>query len=162
MAIRPLHVAMAAAALLVMTLAVDVAVTRTAKLEVNDAGTWRTVIVDPSTDPYATSYRSVAPQRVDPNGTLEFRLTLDNEYPWAWTEEYVLLANGRELARGTLDAPARGVANVTVSVPVTDLRTGPGGPYEPVKADTDYAYPSLELTLGGRILYGSLALEVAR
>lgn len=162
MAVRPLIVAAIAAALLLVTLATDVAVTRTAKLEVDDAGTWKTIIVDPSEEPFGRAYPSLVPIRADDNGTLGMRLRLDNEYPWAWSEDYVVLSNGREIARGTIDVPARTEGSVTFAVPVARLMetSYPYAP-EPVSKDSKFANPSIELVLGGRYLYGSIALEVS-
>lgn len=158
MAIRPLTVAAAAAALLVATLVVDASMNREVKLEARDGATWRTVLEDPVGEVYRGPPPSYAPLEVDPNGTLEMRVQFDNGYPWTWSEEYAVLANGREIARGHVDAPPRAVGEASFTVPVRDLIDPGAYPAFP-KEDQRYAYPSLELVVGSKHHYGNLVLE---
>lgn len=158
---RPLTIAIAAAALLVVSLGVDASMNRSLSLDVReDDGAWRTIGSDA---PY-THARPVPVEQAGvsaaANDTITLRLRVDNGYPWAYDERYRVFFNGRELASGTLEAGARGEGESVFTVPAkpfwdTMSQRPPGEPAPQV------AYAHVEVYVDGKTVYGNFQIHEA-
>ena len=120
-----------AAAALVVIVGVDAALDRTLALDVREEGGWRTLATQGGEAPsYFQPYResTVSASR---NDSLEFRVRLDNGYPWAFDEAFRVLESGSIVAEGRLTAPAGGEGSATFTVPASRFyrdNVEPGAP----------------------------------
>lgn len=125
---RPLLVAVVSASLLVVVLGVDIAFNTTYYLDIEDDGAWVTF----AQFPYPRDGRYEFPPGidVDPNGTANVRVRVDNGFPWAFSEGFRLYVGNTLVADDVLTAPARGTGAVETSVSGSTLFKD-GNPYDP-------------------------------
>lgn len=152
-----LTVALAAGVLLVAVVAVDAAVTRTVALQVEADDGWHTLATTDSERP--PSLRPGDGPLVERNRSddVTFRLTVDNEVPWAYEERFSVSSHGPQVASGTLAAEARSTGQGAFTVPVEELARDQG----PRAEDRLFVY--LEAEVGGERLSGGFEIrEVSR
>lgn len=164
---RPLAVAVAATALLVVVLGADASMDRSLHVDQRDAGGgWATVASQgevPERDRYAYPIGPVAGQPVARNDSIPMRVRVENGYPLAFDETYVVRVNGAEVARGTLAAPARGSGASEFLVPVAKIA---GGLREGEKAGGNQTgpnptyYGTVEVAVGRVTLMAGVHVEV--
>lgn len=145
MASAALVTAGVAAALLVVVLGVDVAMTTTYALDVWSGTGWREIV----TDPYETDlYRGPEQTIVTANASddVRFRLRAQNGYPWAKSDTFRVLHNGEEVASGKLETPARGSDESEFSVPASRFISGS---FEPKPTGGRDSYVSLQVQVDG-------------
>ncbi len=154
---KPLSIAIGAAVLLVVVLAADISMNRSYGVDLRDAeGEWVTVTESRLFESRARPYGAFA-SSIDPNGTVEMRIRVDNGYAWAFDKEYVVYANANEIARGTLEVPARSSGTATFTVPGKAFFGA--GPDFPKSEGTHYV--QIELVVAGEHLYGSVNVKEA-
>lgn len=153
MRVSPLLVAGIAAALLLVVLGVDATLDRSYRLDVREGQGWRTLAASGPPEGFRP------PASTSQNGSLHLRLSVENDWPFPLAEDFAVLANGFEVARGRIEAPARGVGEVAFDVdPATfDHTLPPEGP----RAEPEMVYLHLEVVVGGERLYGSLSVRGA-
>lgn len=138
-----------AAALLVVVLGVDVAMTTTYTLDVWTGTAWREIV----TDPYPMDTFRVGPEQaiVSANASddVRFRLRVDNGYPWGTKDDYRVLHASEEVATGTIEAGARGSDEEEFTIAADRLLRGGGFTGEPKVAGTTDVYVSLYVEVDG-------------
>lgn len=147
MASGPLITAGVAAALLVVTLGVDVAMTTTYTLDVWSGTGWREIV----RDPYKIDvYRGPEQVVVSANASddVRFRLRVENGYLWATSEDYRVLHNGEEVAYGALATEGRGSDESEFTIPASRL-LGEGTRFEPKPVGGADTYVSLQVQTDG-------------
>jgi hypothetical protein len=162
---RALIIAVVGMALLVVSITVDVNVNRAFYVDAKDAGEWRTVGELGAHEferPYATPIGPYGAIVVPPNGSLDMRVRVDNGYPWAYAQHYVVLVNGAQAASGELTAPARGMGEAAFSLPASKLyaTAGPdcrGASDVKIKC----GYPSIVVMLGTKSVYANVQVQEA-
>ena len=148
MASRPLIVAGVAAALLVVVLAADLSFNRSYALDLRQDDAW----VQVAEFPYSL-YSEARPvddgHRVDPNGTVEMRVRVDNGYPLAFSERFALYVGGTRVGDGIITAPASGAGEAIVTFPASALfrESDPRAPVG-VEDDRSSAYAWIRLEIG--------------
>lgn len=116
---RALIVAFVAGAALVVSIGLDAAMNRSWTVDVQSRDGWTTVATTGQIVEERVA-KTIGPNAVEAsrNGTIHMRVTIDNGYAWSYSETYrVLGPSGAEIARGTLEAPARGMGVATFDVP---------------------------------------------
>lgn len=127
---------------------------RTVILDRQVGGGWRLVASDPPTyeaKPLEPVGRGT--ERAQANETLEFRLRVDNGYPWSYSERYRVFSNGLEVASGTLEAGARSEGEAAFTVRAEGAHAGeqtkdPSGAAVPV-----FTSMSIEVLVGNSHLF---------
>lgn len=148
--------AAAAAALLVVVVGVDAAVNREFFVDVESGGGWLTVVSSP---PFRQEERVVFEGvRVNLSQPVEFRLRVDNGYPWAYSEAFRVRDAGVIVNEGRLEAPAGGEGSATFSVPPQRFTGGQDCPETPAGR---CGFVSLGLDVGGTELYVSFPVREA-
>lgn len=152
---RSLWIALIAAVLLVAVVSVDAAVNRTVSLDVQDQdGQWRTIATSLETDAFYPRPGGEIVVEANRTDELDFRLTVDNEPPWGFAEDYSVRGNGRIVASGSITADGGGTGEARFSVPADDLlqeRAPKGLPRT--------SFASVEVQLGDTFLYGSFQID---
>lgn len=157
--VPPLAVAAVAGILLVVVLGVDASMNRTYRLEVQAVDGWKTVAEGPvGGEHYGRAIYSLAPVTVADNTSVTFRVTVDNGYAWGFSEPYEVLSQGRVVAAGVVEAPARGAGAEQFTLNAAQVRE-PGG-YGPERA-TGGELLFLELRIDGEYLYGETVIQEA-
>lgn len=160
----PLIVAAIAGVALIGSVGVDLAYDRSLRVEArgNDGAFGEVAKGSFDGDLYSRppSSPSVA---VDPNGTLELRYTLMNEYPWPTSATLYVSPSGCYAdaihhAEARLRAPASGEANAQATADVKQLRTEGRVSFEPFPVDQEFL--SLTVCAGSRaVAQATLDLE---
>lgn len=161
----PLVVAAIAGALLVVVIGTDVAYNRTVYVDAaatsGQTASWTTVAQDPCCreNDYMRGPGAIEANRSD---DIRFRLRVDNGYPIAYTESYVVRAGGLEVARGTLEA-ARGTEGTSeFTVPASAFLSYGQSADAPSKGEIIYCC-GVEVEVDGKHLYVSPGIrEVAK
>lgn len=165
MASMPLVVAAVAGVLLVVVIGADVAYNRTLFVDVATApgqtASWTMIVQEPCCRSY-DHFREPGVVEVNRSDDVRFRLRIDNGYPLAYSESYVVHVGGAEVARGVLEAAptSEGVAEFTI--PATAF-LGSGNPaVPPPKGEIVYCCGAT-VDVDGKRLYVSPGLrEVAK
>lgn len=142
-----------AAALLVVTLGVDVAMTSEHALDIWTGSAWREVVRDPATDMMRYGGPPQVVQSVNASDDVRFRLRMENGYPWAQGGTYRVLHNGEEVASGELSAEGRGSAQSEFTIPAERLLTGGGLRGEPKPVGGAETFVQLQVQLDGKDLF---------
>lgn len=156
---RSLWVAIAAAGLLVVVVSVDAAITRTVSLDVRtdedgpDAQNWQRLAAT-GEEPYRFDRGEVVVQ-ANRTDQFVFRLTVDNEPPWAFEEAYRLRSGGTLLGSGTIEAPGGSTATAEVEVTADRLIDANQGP----RPGPSPAGVHVEASVGSETLFGFLSIE---
>lgn len=162
MGIQPLAIAAVAAALLVASIAVDASMNRYVELDVQDDGAFVRVA---TSEPYTTQARPQPYGEIvvdaGPNDTVTMRVRVDNGYAWGFSETYRAYVNGREVASGTLTAPARGEGEATFTFAASVAWQDFGPRRQPGETSPRTVYPSVEVRAGSEAVYASLTLREA-
>ena len=142
-----------AAALLVVTLGVDVAMTTSYSLDVWTGSSWREIV----RDPYEMNvYRGPSETVVLANASddIRFRLRVDNGYPWGKADDFRVLHNGEEVASGSFATPSRGSDEVEFTIPASRLISG-SSRFEPKPVGSPDTYVTLQVQVGGDDIFQS-------
>ncbi len=154
---RAFTVAAVAAGLLIVVLAVDTSMARSVHLDVQQDGEWMTVGADSrdrsTAQPFGFGMRAV---QVDPNGTLDFRVRMDNGYPWEYREPFRVMLNGVIIAEGALEVPGRSTGEARFTVEGRTLLESAHGPRPARDGGT---FVSLELMTGSTAVYATLNMQ---
>lgn len=152
MASTALVTAGVAAALLVVTLGVDVAMTTTYALDVWTGTAWRELVRDPYV--IDRQYRGPEQALVTANASedVRFRLRAENGYPWSKDGGFRVLHNGEEVASGSLDLPARSSDEAEFSIPAARLIQG-AGQYEPKPVGSTDTFVSLYVEVDDKPIF---------
>lgn len=132
-------------------------------LDAKDGDAWRTYgqagVVRERDAPKPFSPAGIAVER---NGTIHMRVTVDNGYPWSYHSDYRVMVNGLEVARGVLDAPARGTGVAEFDVPAHYAfdTLAPATPEAPAPKSA-MASLSLEVALKDTSLYAFVQVTEA-
>jgi len=163
---QPLIVAGVAAALLVVVVGVDVAIDRSFVLELKTApDEWTQIASTQMHERYVSVPRPYAEAQMPVNrtDTLEFRLRVENDYPWALDERFEVYSHGQKLAEGRLQAPAGGAGQATFEVTVARLMDGQGYMPSPERGAPQLYSLYVEVYVDGQYVSGSFAVrEVSR
>lgn len=152
-----LMVALAAGVLLVAVVAADAAVTRTVALEVEADDGWHTLATTDSERPPSLRPGDGVLLERNRSDDVTFRLTVDNEVPWAYEERFTVTSHGPQVASGTLAAEARGTGEAAFTVPVEELARDQGPRPE------DRWFVHLDADVDGERLSGGFEIrEVSR
>ena len=148
MASRPLIVAGVAAALLVVVLAVDLSFNRSYALDLRQDDAWVQVAEFPFPR-YDEARGPDSGPAVDPNGTVEMRVRVDNGYPMEFSKSFALYVGGTRVGDGLLTAPALGEGEAIVTFPASTLfrNSDPLGP-PGVEGEGSTAYAWVRLEIG--------------
>ena len=124
MAVTPLAVAVVAMGLLVVSVGFEVVFQRTYSVDVQVDSGWQTIGQSGDrgsgrmySEPKLTSGAGAI--TVARNETLEFRIRVDNGYPWSYSEAYDVRVEGVIVAEGELAAEARSEGTSTFTVPAS-------------------------------------------
>lgn len=160
MAVKPTPLAVAAvsAVLLVAVLAVDAGMNRTFSLDVRGVDGWVTVATSDEGRGYPRAVHSLAPVTVADNGSVEFRLRVDNGYPWTFSGTYDAHAYGEPVAQGEVSAGARSAGTATFTVDLASLTQDHLGP-RPAREPHDRVY--LEVLVDEDVVGGEVAVREA-
>lgn len=150
---------MVAMGLLMLSVGFELAFQRSYTVDVRGATGWQTVAVSLREDtramePVAT--RAGDAIEVDRNGTITFRLVVDNGYPWRITEPYDVRYQGVIVAEGVIEAPARGEGTSTFEIPARTFLDSLGRAPE-----TPLQFPYLDVRVDSRYLSGNFQLREA-
>lgn len=157
---RPLAIGVAAMALLVVSVGFEILVHRSFAVDVRTDDGWQTIgATGQSNEPYRTKPLGVTdPIEASRNDTLQFRLRVDNGYPWSYSEHfYVTGGSGVTVAEGELVAPGRGLGEATF-----DVRLGRLVEYWPKPADaerTEFQTVSFNVVVGSSYIYSSFQIK---
>jgi hypothetical protein len=158
---RPLVIAAIAMVLLIGSVTFEVGFQQAYSVQVRDGAAWRTIgetASDPTRSPtLALSRAIVAPA----NGSVEFRLRIDNGRPWAASEHYDVIVGGLNVADGTITAPARGVGESAFSVPVSSLVNPNGGAPLKESPASNVTFVNFDVEVAGRQVYANFQLQEA-
>ena len=157
---RPLAVAIGAMVLLVGSVSFELFFQRSYALEVFHDGGWTTI--GQTETPGDSSPRPMTPLAgaiiVNRSDDVQFRLRLDNGYPWSYAHHYDVEAYGLRVAEGDISAGGRDIGTSTFKVPASTLlgsfagKVGPG-------ANITQAY--LNVQIGTTSVSGTLELQEA-
>src|SRR5687768_6451880 len=128
MGLKPLAVAGAAAVLLALVLGVDATMNRVYTVDIWTGDAWRAIAEFPQPAEPMRSKPMVGGATVDANrsDTLRFRVTVDNAYWWAFSEDYSVYHDSDEIASGELAAGARSRGEAEFTMPAARV-IGSGG-----------------------------------
>ena len=153
---------MVAMGLLVISVGFEVIVHRTYGVDVRVGDVWRTIAVSGSTgEPYrSTPVEATEPIVAGVNDTLQFRVRVDNGYPWSYSEHYYVTSNsGITVADGELAAASRGYGEATFGI-VLGRIVDPGA-LAPEAKTSPYRSASLNVAVGSVYLYASFQVQEA-
>ncbi|MGQ0536144.1 MAG: hypothetical protein ACT4PT_08735 [Methanobacteriota archaeon] len=160
---KPLQIAMAASALLVVVVVADLFMNREFFLEAEVDGEWEPIGTTAETERgYVPGSEQVL--EIDPNGTHRFRVRVANDVAWGYSEEYTVRLDGRTIDEGTLRAPARsdGSAEFTVegayfqrALPILEA------PAKDAPRPVRQGFASFFVTIGYEEIYGGIQLREA-
>jgi hypothetical protein len=158
---RSLMIAVVAMALLVGSVTFEVVFQRTYALQVHDPPGWQTIGQSASANDVATPRAGPASHAIlaARNASIDFRLRVDNGYPWASSQHYDIVFNGLSVADGTIAAPARGVGETPFTIPAATLLRGSGGPKEIPGGNVTYV--NLNAVIGSESIYATFQLQEA-
>ena len=161
---RPLAVAIAAMVLLVGSVTFDAVFHRTYRVDVHDAQGWQTIGTAGGGQPGKSalaSPRGAHPVIAARNATLEFRLRVDNGYPWSYSGHYDVAYNGVGIADGDISAPARGVGESPFTIPAASLYAGGTASVEPTKGapGSNVTYPYFSVEIGNVVVSANFELQ---
>lgn len=154
MGIQPLTVAIAAAALLVLSVAGDLAFDQRVTVEASAPGGARQLLGDTTLDArYSRPGSVVDPFVANETDAITFFVRFHNEHPWPSSKSFTMSSDGcyegaTRLAVVDVRAPARGTGDATAEITVSRLLGG-GSRFEPKPVDaaaptgTQYAYVQL-------------------
>lgn len=161
----PLAIAVVAMVLLVGSVTVEVAFQRSYVVQAHDATGWQTIGQAPI-DASKPTVRAPAQRTivVSHNGSVEFRLRLDNGMLWSASENYDVIVGGASVADGTLAAPARGVGESLFTIPVATLvgPSDPGGAPTKEGPAANVTFVNLDVEVGSRQVYANFQLQEAK
>lgn len=159
----PLVVAAVAGVLLVVVIGADVAYNRTLFVDARTApGSWATVAQDPCCRAY--EYLG-GPYVIEANRSddVTLRLRVDNGYPLAYEESFVVRAASVEIHRGVLQAPAGSEGVAEFSVPAATFLGHLPDAAPPPEKGLVYGIGAIVVEIDGKQLYVSPGIrEVAK
>lgn len=135
MGVKPLTVAAVAAALLVVSVGMDIVFTRSLTIEMGPAGGPLQVVGHGlDSDPYARPIHSIEAIELNASDPVTIKLTLRNDHPWPTSGTYTVTHEGcwagaRTLGSVELSAPANGEATASLTTNASKLyESHPGAP----------------------------------
>lgn len=161
MGVKPLAIAIAATALLLVVIGVDVSLTRTLAVDVHTGAAWRSLVEDPMPrEDYARYYPyGVNPVEVNRTDAVRFRVRVENEYPWSFARSYHIYQGGDEVASGELTAPGRSNGTAEFTISADRLLGAPGVRYEPSIKEYPTVTAELRVEIGKTTLYANPSLK---
>lgn len=163
---RPLAIAIAAGALLVVVLVADAQMDRSVHVDARDEqGGWVT-LASAGEVPQDDRYRAMAPAPIrveSANSTVTLRVRVENGYPWGYDKAFVAYADGVEVARGRLASGARDSGTTEFTVPVSRVvgsQYGKTMEPTPTGGNGPTYFANVQVTLGRQQLYAGFSLEV--
>lgn len=127
---RPLTVAIVAAALFVVVIAADASMNRTFIVEAETAEGWKEA--GRGENALRPRYLHPSAPEISANRSdmIPFRLVADNGFPWPLDETFRAYVNGQEVASGEITAAARATGQAEFTIPASRLLSayGPAPP----------------------------------
>lgn len=155
MGVKPLTVAIVAAALFAITIGVDATMNRVYGLDVETQEGWREIGIAPMTREYYGSFSSEVTANASDN--VRFRLRVDNDHLLPVQETYRVYANGLEVASGEIAVERGGEGEVVFSVPASRFLSQMGP-----RPTGETAFANLEVRVGNEHLYGNFGIREVR
>lgn len=163
MGLTPLTVAMVAMGLLVVSVGFEVLYHRSYFVDVAAGTGWQTI--GTSGDPGDSARYAARPEfttagdvvEAPRDGTLQFRVRVDNAYPWSFSESYDVRVGGVIVAEGELTAAASAEGTSTFTIPASTF-------YASIPKDPERNVTSawLDVQVGSVYVSGSLLLQEVR